>query len=47
MNLALDNDAVAVVAVMAVDKECEKAGDEEEDNVPGSSLVTHMTPRLR
>jgi hypothetical protein len=32
---ALNNNAVAVVAVMTVDQECEQGCDEEEDDVPG------------
>jgi len=35
VNFALDDDAVAVMAVVAVNQECEKGGDEEEDDVPG------------
>lgn len=40
MDFALDDDAVAVVAVVSVHEECEDAGDEEEDDVPVSLLVT-------
>jgi hypothetical protein len=40
VNFALYNDTVAVVAVMAVDEEGEESGDEEEDDVPESSLDT-------
>jgi hypothetical protein len=40
VDFALHDDAVAVVAVMAVDEEGEQAGDEEEDDVPLFSLVT-------
>jgi hypothetical protein len=40
MNLALNDDAITVVAVVAVDKEGQKASDEEEDDVPGLPLVT-------
>ncbi len=35
VDFALNDDAVAVMAVVAVDQECEKGGDEEEDDVPG------------
>jgi hypothetical protein len=40
VDFALYNDTVAVVAVMAVDEEGEESGDEEEDDVPESSLDT-------
>jgi hypothetical protein len=41
MDLALNDDAI--VAVMAVDKEGQKAGDEEEDDVPAPLLVTYWS----
>jgi phage-related baseplate assembly protein len=47
VDFALDDDAVAVVAVMSVDEECEDAGDEEEDDVPGSLLVTYYYNLLK
>jgi hypothetical protein len=40
VDLALDDNAVAVVAVVACDEECEDRGDEEEDDVPEPMLVT-------
>jgi hypothetical protein len=39
MNFALDNDTVTVVAVVAVNEKCQKAGNEEEDDVPVFLLV--------
>jgi hypothetical protein len=41
MDFALDDNAITVVAVMAVDKEGQKASDEEEDDIPGLLLVTY------
>jgi hypothetical protein len=41
MDFALNDNAITVVAVMAVDEEGQKASDEEENNVPGLSLVTY------
>jgi hypothetical protein len=38
MDFALHDDAVAVMAVMAVDEEGEEGGDEEEDDVPGLTI---------
>jgi hypothetical protein len=38
MDFALYDDAVAVVAVMAVDEQGEECGDEEEDDVPGLTI---------
>jgi hypothetical protein len=40
VDFALYDDAVAVIAVMAVDEEGEEGGDEKEDDVPESSLDT-------
>jgi hypothetical protein len=42
MNLALDNNTVAVVAVVAVHEHGEDGGDKEEDDVPGD-VVSNYT----
>jgi hypothetical protein len=49
MNLALDNNTVAVVAVVAMHEHGEDGGDEEEDDVPGnvvSSCTLQIVHRL-
>lgn len=45
VDLALNDHAVTAVAVMAGDKQCQQAGDEEEDTVPGRSIscLFHVT----
>jgi hypothetical protein len=42
VDFALYDDAVTVVAVMAVDEEGEEAGDEEEDDVPDFVVRTQF-----
>jgi hypothetical protein len=47
MNLALDDDAVAVIAVVAVHEHGEDSGDEEEDDVPVLNISNHVFAKQR
>jgi hypothetical protein len=46
VDLALDDDAVAVVAVVVRDEECEDSRDEEEDDVPGYHVRNHSIAKF-